>query len=331
MRTRTCLELLAFRTTCSKSCLLVYRLRRRSGLSRLGIGIALVLLLCHTCVEGMLGPDFASKFSTAICRVESSAPAPRSSSDADLRQDIDQALSSFWRGLDGYCTSKEEDLVVNNHMVKGMVETGNRGFTHRPSTYGEITPVGIRQLGRAMGIDDIEHHQPSYFIDLGSGVGKLVVQAYLEWPQVIHSVGVELAKSRVGRAREAWTAMVASGEADGLRQAAVALAWKSNASSINSTSDVSSGVHFIEGDMFEVDVSKATHVYIASLCFDDVILGRLADKLSSEASNLLVAVSLRRFPDGLAGFHIKARPQIEMSWTKGSSIPAYIYESSTSV
>ena len=56
-----------------------------------------------------------------------------------------------------------------------------------PSTYGEVTTLGARQLFYYMGMTTKERdhpptHQPDtiVFCDLGMGRGKLVVQAFLE-------------------------------------------------------------------------------------------------------------------------------------------------------
>jgi hypothetical protein len=62
------------------------------------------------------------------------------------------------------------------------------------STYGEITPAGFRALARRVGLG-----AQDVFVDLGSGVGRAVVQAALE-NGVRRSAGVELAASRHERA-----------------------------------------------------------------------------------------------------------------------------------
>ena len=76
-------------------------------------------------------------------------------------------------------------------------------------TYGELAPAGARRLAARWGLLQEGH---STFGDLGSGVGKLVAQAYLEWPGVARAFGVELSKSRAQRALEAWQALLLSDE-----------------------------------------------------------------------------------------------------------------------
>ena len=90
----------------------------------------------------------------------------------------------------------------------------------RASTYGEVTSRGARRLARLLGLgpsyglgddddvrgdvggsdddddgrDDDDAVPPRVFYDLGSGVGKLAVQVYLEHGGVTRSVGVEVCR-----------------------------------------------------------------------------------------------------------------------------------------
>jgi tRNA G46 methylase TrmB len=59
--------------------------------------------------------------------------------------------------------------------------------------YGELTPVGVRQLGDPLRLD-FEHSKTIY--DLGMGAGKVVLQIYHEYPTVTKVVGIEYSRSR---------------------------------------------------------------------------------------------------------------------------------------
>ena len=59
--------------------------------------------------------------------------------------------------------------------------------------YGEITPIGVRQLGDNARLD-FEHS--GTFYDLGMGAGKVVLQVYHEYPTVSKIVGIEFSKFR---------------------------------------------------------------------------------------------------------------------------------------
>merc|ERR1712039_390676 len=93
---------------------------------------------------------------------------------------------------------------------------------------------------------------------------------------------------------------------------------------------VAEGVRFINGDLFAVDISEATHIYVASLCFSDSMLLRLAAKLASEAKNVRYVASLRQFPGGLAGFDKPRFLEAEMSWTapRGGGSSVHVYRAS---
>lgn len=63
-------------------------------------------------------------------------------------------------------------------------------FPCRGFVYGEITAQGMRRLARRVTLN-----QSDCFYDLGSGIGRAVLQAFLEFG-VHRSVGIELASTR---------------------------------------------------------------------------------------------------------------------------------------
>lgn len=73
----------------------------------------------------------------------------------------------------------------------------------------------------------------------------------------------------------------------------------------------------MEGDIFEADISEATHAYVASLCFDGNMMKRLAKKIST--SSLHAVASLKQFPDGIPGFDKDESFGAEMSWSYGKA------------
>lgn len=239
-----------------------------------------------------------------ICPAKSEAPPPRTVVEAEHRRKLDQALTDFWSGLEGHDIPKEEATEVANSAGKNVELQAGRN----PATYGEVTPAGARQIFHAMKID-IDGEDVS-FLDLGCGVGKLVVQAFLEYPRVVRATGVELSRSRVLRARTAWQSICKSGTGLSMR----ALHMQSGGGSTRDVGSVISAVHFQHADIFRAEISEATHVYVASLCFPDGMLERLAKKLQAEACKLQIVASLREFPRGLRGFVPLADVTAEMSW-----------------
>lgn len=136
--------------------------------------------------------------------------------------------------------------------------------------YGELTMRGARAVQALL-----LPQQNDVFYDLGSGAGRLVVQAALEWP-CHRAVGLELAQSRhrVGE-------LALSRAAPHVRQR-VSLRCE---------------------DMIAcARCEDATLVYVASLLFDDAFMSQLGERLS-ELPRLRAIASLRRFPpDSLPGF-----------------------------
>jgi len=166
-------------------------------------------------------------------------------------------------------------------------------------TYGEVTVLGARQLFYYMGLltTNVNQNGTTVFCDLGSGKGKLVTQAYLEVPSIRKALGVELAPSRHATAVDAWNRIVQSRPKMSFR----------------------ADIKFLNDDMFATDLSEATHVYVASLCFTDTMMDLLVDKLRT-ASNLICIATLKELP----GWKHKIE-YAEMSWTRPKGCAVYFY------
>ncbi len=201
---------------------------------------------------------------------------------------------------------------------------------HNPATYGEITFLGSRQLFHYMHIYDNvdDNEKPISFIDLGSGNGKLVVQAYLEIPNLASAMGVELSPSRHDFAISSWTNI--KEEAKKIRSETLSCHTRSSSTSSrlnDEREDVHVGIQLLQGDLFLTDISEATHIYVASLCFTDAMMDSLGDKIKSEGRNLNYVATLKPFPitfEKDAGFRREAR-YVEMSWTKPRGIGGIVY------
>lgn len=191
---------------------------------------------------------------------------------------------------------------------------------HNPSTYGEITFLGSRQLFHFMHIYE-NQNKPISFIDLGSGNGKLVVQAYLEVPKLRSVRGVELSPSRHQTALSSWTNI--REEAKCIRNDTLSC-FDEKTSTEKKDSDVE--VTLMQGDLFETDISEATHIYVASLCFSEEMMNDLGMKIKNEGQNLVYVATLKPFPSSFeeAGFVREAR-YVEMSWTKPRGIGGIVY------
>ena len=50
-------------------------------------------------------------------------------------------------------------------------------------------------------------------------------------------------------------------------------------------------LNLFQGDLFQMDISTATHIYIASLCFTDEMMSMLSTKISNEGGDQLQYVA----------------------------------------
>ncbi|CAE7668668.1 unnamed protein product [Symbiodinium sp. CCMP2592] len=224
-----------------------------------------------------------------------------------LRVDVDRVLATYWRGREGYRISAKEERRLDRGALQGT----------KPSTYGELTAAGVRLLAERWGLDDAEG-VPGIFADLGCGVGKMVVQVYLECPGVGCALGVELSATRCRRAREAWEALLLSDEAFELRQRLL------KASGCEEEASPEDEVEFVQGDLLDADISHVTHVYLSSLCFDEATLFASAQKLQQEGRQLRGVASLQPLPL----LRKVGELLLPMSWTSGRGLGtmAYLYE-----
>mmetsp|Transcript_125441 Transcript_125441/g.354852 ORF Transcript_125441/g.354852 Transcript_125441/m.354852 type:complete len:301 (-) Transcript_125441:264-1166(-) len=258
------------------------------------------------------------------CIVPLEPPPARSAAEGEHRAAVGNALEHYWQAHSGYgITAADEAAIADAGADATPMEEPARQHNCRAATYGEVTFTGMRQIGRKIGCDAWHPDGKHVFVDLGSGVGKFVALAYLEWPSVARAVGVELSSARSARARAAWEDLTARGEVQMLRGTALEL--PGNFSRTPPTQPAADAVLFIQGDMFLQDVREATHVYVASLCFHDPMLDRLARKLAAEGTRLSFVATLRRFPHGMNGFDEVGHVTAEMSWTRGFGGGATVY------
>mmetsp|Transcript_36685 Transcript_36685/g.110152 ORF Transcript_36685/g.110152 Transcript_36685/m.110152 type:complete len:260 (-) Transcript_36685:4-783(-) len=164
-------------------------------------------------------------------------PPLRSGESLKDRKDAEYILDFYWKGKDIY------------------TEENGREYT-----YGEVTSMGVRQLASEMGLDGGEG---IVFYDAGSGVGRLVVQLFLEYD--IHKlIGVELSKQRHDIAVESWERVQRS---------------------ISASYQGSERVEFLNQDILETSFNDTTHIFLSSLCFPKDVIEAIQIKLMKYAKN----------------------------------------------
>jgi len=187
-------------------------------------------------------------------------------------------LRRLYRGIDGFEIPRTD--ARNVARSKGS------------PTYGELMTTATLRL-----LTQLELGPADVFVDLGAGVGKVVMLA-ASGTAVGRARGVELSARRVGLAREALELAEREGLV-GFDQ-----------------------VEFVEGDMLGVPLADATVIYTCSTAFSDTFMGKLHDRLAT-LPRLRKLVSLQDFEDP-SGFELVEIYRLDASWKRRTKV--YVYE-----
>lgn len=156
------------------------------------------------------------------------------------------------------------------------------------AAYGEITPNAAARL-----LGWLAPTEPDVFLDLGSGAGRLVVQAVLT-TGVRRAVGIELSDHRHAIAERA-RARLEPAEAARLE--------------------------LVPGDMRTASYRDATLAYAGSTTFPDELMLAVAVRLR-ELPRLRACITTRPFPPG-SPLRESARLPLDMSWM--ADVRCYVY------
>ena len=295
-------------------------------------------------------------------RIPMIAPFPSTIREFEARMEVDKILNKCWENPDaGYEIQPTDEWIVNNQEQSrssfdileqdDSIEFAAVASMGRPSTYGEITALGARQLFGAMGLLDnpkgskeqLQKNSSIHFFDLGSGTGKLVGQAVLELPNnsLSRATGIELSPSRHDSALRAKEALLELTSTSGLSfdQEYGYGAQNDDVSDIFVLEENVNKLELLQGDLFDSDLSTATHIYVASLCFPNELMVRLEERLKAliqqqetaserdgaQNSVLEWVATLQPFPNNLGGISPVVR-FMEMSWTKPLGCVVYLYK-----
>lgn len=191
----------------------------------------------------------------------------------DPRIAVRRLFSDTW----GYDVSKDEDLAVK--------------ATGGSSTYGEIMPAALDHL-----IDALEPEPEDVFFDLGSGLGKVILQVAMT-VQVEQCIGIELVESRH---REAMAALARARAAGYLR-----------------TEDV----RFRKADILRARLTGATILYTCSTAFPEGFMMRVAERVANLAEGVRL-VTLQELDDN-PWFEREELLRLDMSWRRRSKVHVY--------
>jgi hypothetical protein len=190
------------------------------------------------------------------------------------------AIKRFYDGISGFRAS-------------GAGPDGRKLRPARARVYGELTSAGVRQLIRATGLsaDDV-------FVDLGSGVGKVVLQVALAVPGV-RCIGIEIDGARHASACEA----LRRAEACGVLEPGRCVFW--------------------HGDIRQADFPPATVFFAHSTCFPAAMLGAVARRIAAQ-DQAATLVTTRRLT-GRAGTLLAfvATRACKLSWDRHHRMHLY--------
>jgi precorrin-6B methylase 2 len=197
-----------------------------------------------------------------------------------------EAMEKLYEGLSGFGVAQNEYEIIRQ-------QGGN-------PTYGEITYESTAKLLNILKItkDDVLY-------DLGSGVGKFIMQAYHNTP-VKKAVGIELSSTRIQKANEAIARLQKQKK---LKKDKI--------------------IQFREENFANTDISDATVIYLCSTCFSEELMKIIIDKMKSCKNGLRVATLKTLPPD--PSYRYIATYTLPMTWSSGSSVHIYKLVSPESV
>ncbi|PRP80216.1 hypothetical protein PROFUN_12102 [Planoprotostelium fungivorum] len=148
---------------------------------------------------------------------------------------------------DGHRITKKEESTTNR--------SGGNLDGFGSATYGEIVPAAVMHL-----IKLLEITERDVFYDLGSGIGKAVIQIALQ-TNVKRSVGVELSETRYNlslvAAKDTWEAV-----RDFSPEERKLVTVREDIDELQKT------ICFLNSDILDIDISDATCIYWNNICFN---------------------------------------------------------------
>jgi SAM-dependent methyltransferase len=159
------------------------------------------------------------------------------------------------------------------------------------STYGELWPSALERL-----VEKLELGKNDVVLDLGSGIGKVVMQLAMMLP-LRRVAGYELVASRH---------VIASGVLARARARRLVRARR---------------VDLVCGDLMRADLADATVVYTCSTAFPDAFMRRLARKLHGLHPGARL-VTLQEL-DVLGRFRLEETIALDTTWRR--AVPVHVY------
>lgn len=186
-------------------------------------------------------------------------------------------LNQVYKDICGFEIPKDEEAVVKSSKGSPL--------------YGEINHQAVNNLLEylALGPKDV-------FVDLGSGVGKVVLHAALK-TEVKRAIGVELSTTRHHDALEA------------LKRASE---WQPK---------LKTRCQFINADLMTVDLKEATAIYTCSTAFSQGFMKQFTNRLADFTQNFRL-ITLQELPP-TKHFDLEEVLRLDMSWIRKTAVHIY--------
>lgn len=206
-----------------------------------------------------------------------------------------QVMDNLYNGITGFgiVSPQEKEFIEKGYTTK------------KTSIYGEI-PYNSLQI-----ILDNERFGPNdVFYDLGSGVGKVVTQVYLNTP-VKKAVGIELSGSRH------------AGAVKMLKKCKQTDAYNDR----RRNGKTKRTFAFTQQDFLKANINDATIIYMCSTCFPPELMAQLVQKFEKINRQGLRIITLKELPDyEQHAFRFERSYKLPMSWSKqGNTSSVYVY------
>jgi H3 lysine-79-specific histone-lysine N-methyltransferase len=181
-----------------------------------------------------------------------------------------RVLRRLYKDVWAYTVPKKDDLRIRK--------------ARSSSLYGEITFASLNKL-----LEYLDLGEKDVFFDLGSGVGKVVLQVAMTSP-VKKATGVELAATRY---KESMKVLDAAAKEKSVSRRKC---------------------EFRNENILETDLSKATVIYTCSTAFPMTFMKRLTKKLA-EIKKPLRIVTTQELPKN-SGLELVDKLHLDMSWAR---------------
>lgn len=188
-----------------------------------------------------------------------------------------QIMNRIYKDISGFEIPKNDEKHVKNSAGSPV--------------YGEITIASIDKL-----IDHLKLSSKDVFFDLGSGVGKVVIQVAAN-SKVKKAVGIELSKTRHKDA---------------------CIAFKK---AVEYLPQIQKRCEFICDDLLEADLKAATVIYTCSTAFSQKFMVQVA-KMLLKYKHPFLLVSLQDLPI-IKGFKQLDTLKLNMSWMRNTPVHFY--------